>query len=362
MSAEPSTTSAWGTPLQVYYCPHCHSAHLAPGSVALDTCPACLQAGVSPEPAHLRREPPELVIPFEIGRQRAEDLVAGWAKGGWLRPDELRAETLSTRLRTYHFPVWLVDCDIVAVWQAEMGYDYQAASFRERYHGERWVSEQITETRVRWEPRAGRLKRHYDNVALRAMEAHDAWMSRLAGYDFRRRRPYAPQAIEDSVVRLPDYPPDAAWPDAEDALERVAALECKSASQADHVRNWAMDARYEALTWTQMLVPSYVTWYREGDEPHPVWINGQSGHVHGPKYASRRKARTASLLAGGIAALLFLVGMLLVLIGGAVPPLMGLGAVLVIGALLLGLVAPIPAIWAWLRNRSLRAQEERELA
>lgn len=361
MSAESPATEAWGTPLQVYYCPHCHSAHLAPEPATLDTCPACLQAEVSPEPAHLRREPPELLIPFDVERERAELLLAEWARGGWFRPDEMRAELLSTRLRTYFFPVWLVDSDVAAVWHAEMGYDYQAASFRERYQGGRWVSEQITETRIRWELRAGRLKRHYDNVAVRAMEAHAAWMSRLGGYDLRRREPYAPQAIERSVVRVPDYAPDAAWPDAEQALDRVASLECKSASQADHVRNWAMDASYEALAWTQMLVPSYVTWYREGDEPHPVWINGQSGHVHGPKYASRRKARTASLVAGGLAALFFLIGMLLVLLGGPVPPLLGLGGVMVVGALLLGLLAPIPAIWAWLRNRSLRAQEEREL-
>jgi hypothetical protein len=89
-----------------------------------------------------------------------------------------------------------------------------------------------------------------------------------------------------------------------------------------------------------------------------VWINGQSGHVYGPKYASRRKARTTSLVVGGLAALFFLAGMLLVLIGGAVPALMAVGVVMVIGALLLGLGAPIPAIWAWLRNRSLRAQEK----
>ncbi len=361
MSTEPSAMEAWGTSLQIYYCPHCHSAHLAPESITLDACPACLRAGLSPEPAHLRREPPELLIPFGIERQRAEDLLAEWAKGGWFRPDDMRADQLWARLRTYYFPVWLVDGDLAAVWQAEMGYDYQAASFREHYQGGHWVSEQITETRVRWEPRAGRLKRHYDNVAVRAMEAHDTWMSRLGGYDFRQRKPYAPQAIEQGVVRVPDYAPEAAWPDAEQALDRIAALECKSASQADHVRNWAMDARYEALTWTQMLVPSYVTWYREGDESHPVWINGQSGHVHGPKFASQRKARTTSLVAGGLAALVFLIGMLLALIGGAVTPLLGLGGVMVIGALMLGLLAPIPAIWAWLRNRSLRAQEERQL-
>jgi len=362
MSAEPSASEAWGTPLQVYHCPHCHSAHLAPASITLDTCPACLQAGISPETAHLRREPPELVISFGVERQRAQDLLTEWAKGGWFRPDEMRAELLSMRLRPYYFPVWLIDCDVEAVWQAEMGYDYQAASFRERYQGGQWVSEQTTETRVRWEPRTGRLKRHYENVAVRAMEAHDAWMSRMGGYDFGRRKPYAPQAIDRSVVRVPDYAPEAAWPDAEQALSRTATLECKSASQADHVRNWSMGARTYGLTWTQMLVPAYLTWYREGDEPHPVWINGQSGHVHGHKYASQRKARMTSLVAGGLAAVFFLIGMLLALIGSIDAALVSLGVLMVISALALGLSAPIPAIWAWLRNRSLRTREERELA
>ena len=348
MSAEPSASEAWGTPLQVYYCPHCHSAHLAPASITLDTCPACLQAGISPETAHLRREPPELVISFGVERQQAQDLLTEWAKGGWFRPDEMRAELLSMRLRPYYFPVWLIDCDVEAVWQAEMGYDYQAVSFQERYQGGQWVSEQTTETRVRWEPRTGRLKRHYENVAVRAMEAHDAWMSRMGGYDFGRRKPYAPQAIDRSVVRVPDYAPEAAWPDAEQALSRTATLECKSASQADHVRNWSMGARTYGLTWTQMLVPAYLTWYREGDEPHPVWINGQSGHVHGHKYASQRKARMTSLVAGGLAAVFFLIGMLLALIGSMDTALV--------------LSAPIPAIWAWLRNRSLHTREERELA
>jgi len=187
-------------------------------------------------------------------------------------------------------------------------------------------------------------------------------VSRLGGYDFRRRKSYAPQAIDRSVVRVPDHAPEAAWPDAEQALSRTAALECKSASQADHARNWSMSARYYGLTWTQMLVPAYLTWYREEDGPHPVWINGQSGHIYGHKYASQRKARMTSLVAGSLAAVFFLIGMLLALIGSTDTALVSLGVLMVIGALVLGLSAPIPAIWAWLRNRSLRTREERELA
>lgn len=361
MSVESPVAEAWGVPLEVYYCPHCHTAHLASAEVELSTCPACLQAGVSPEPARVRREPPELVIPFAIEHDQAQTAVARWAKGGWFRPDEMRVETLSARLRRYYFPSWLVDSDIEAVWHAEMGYDYEAASFRERYQGGQWISEQITEKRIRWEPRVGRLRRRYENVVVRAMEAHERWMARLGGYDFRERRPYAPQAIDRSLVRVPDYPPDAAWPDAEEALDRAAALECKSASQADHIRNWSMNARYDDLNWTQLLAPAYVTWYREGDRSHPVWVNGQTGQVYGHRYVSHSKARLASLVMGGLAALAFLVGILVALTGTGTA-LVGLGVLMVVGASILGLSAPVPVIWAWLRNRSLNAQEEREPA
>ena len=159
---EQAIRDTWGTPLNVFYCPHCHSAHLAPTDVELAACPACLQAAVSPQPERMRREPPELVIPFSVGEQRAINVLTEWAKGVWFRPADLKADVLLGRVRHYYLSLWLVDSDVEAIWQAEMGYDYQAASFRERYVGGQWVSQEVTETRTRWEPRVGRLRRHYD--------------------------------------------------------------------------------------------------------------------------------------------------------------------------------------------------------
>ena len=37
----------------------------------------------------------------------------------------------------------------------------------------------MTETRVRWEPRVGRLNRAYENVAAPALDDHRALMARL---------------------------------------------------------------------------------------------------------------------------------------------------------------------------------------
>ncbi len=335
--------SAWGMPLQVSYCAQCHSAHLTPADVSLAVCPACLRPGLTAQPEQMRREPPELMIPFAVGEQRAAAMLDQWAKGIWFRPSDLRADLLRQRMRRYFFPLWLVDVHVQASWQAEMGFDYQAASFREKFAGGQWVSEQITETRARWEPRLGTLDRRYENVAVPAMETHQQWMTRLGGYDFRTRQDYSPRAIVQSVVRVPDHAPDAAWMDAETAIGHVAQQECQTAAAADHARNWSMRAEYRDLNWTQMLTPAYITFYQEGDQTCPIWINGQSGQIYGVKLLSMQKALIVSLIIGVLAVLCFLLGLILTLIG--------IGILLILLSLLIGLAAPVPAAWVWIHNR-----------
>ena len=358
VSPEPNSTglavnAAWGLPLQVFYCAHCHRAHLASTDVTLTTCPSCMQDGLSAQPERLRREPPELMVPFAVSEENTAKLLTEWAKGIRFRPDDLTSDALLRRTRSYYLPLWLVDADVEATWQAEMGYDYQAASFREQYAGGQWASQEVTETRVRWEPRVGRLKRHYNNVVVPALEDHDTWMSRLGGYDYRARKEYSARAMAGSVVRIPDHAPDAAWTGAETAFDRAASLECQAASDAHHIRNWSMHAGYSNINWTQMLTPAFVTYYREGEKVYPVWINGQSGHIYGLKRMSQRKASVTSLIIGAVAILLFLLGALIAVMGAALVAPVALGAVLIIVGVLLGLVAPIPALWVWFRNRSV---------
>lgn len=353
MSEEQSVNAAWGMPLSVFYCSTCRSAHLAPAEVTLAACPVCLQSAVLAQPEQMRRELPELTIPFAIGKERVNTALTEWSKGMWFRPDDLKPAVLFGRLRRYFLPLWLVDSDMEATWQAEMGYNYQAASFREQYAGGQWVSQEVTETRTRWEPRVGRLQRHYENVAVPALEEHRTWMSRLGGYDFRTRKPYSPHVLAETVVRVPDHAPDAAWMDAEIALNQAAAMECQVASEADHVRNWAMHAQYKNLNWTQMLVPAFVTFYQEAQGAYPIWINGQTGQIYGIKRMSQYKAAVASLVMGGIAILAFLLGLILSLVGAVLVLPLVLGVILILLSLLLGIAAPFPAVWVWFKNRNL---------
>jgi hypothetical protein len=299
-----------------------------------------------------REEGPEQIVPFSVPEEVVTGLLDDWTRGVWFRPADMKASKLAGRLRRYWIPLWLVDSDVKGAWRAQVGFDYEVVSHQDRYaDGAGWRSQEVTETRVRWEPRAGHLDRRYENIVAPALDDNRSVMDRMGKYDLGTRTEYAPETIDDSAVRVPTLSPEAAWPLAEPAFVRVAEDECRLAAGADHIREFTLRALFTNRNWTQLLLPAYTTWYEEGGQPWPVIINGQSGRIHGVRRASTRRANSVSLVTGGIALVLFLLGAIAAAIGIAVPPLVVVGSVLLIAGLVVALVAPVPAISARVRNR-----------
>jgi hypothetical protein len=356
--AATDVAAVWGAPLTAVHCAHCGEAHLVPlmgkglRPRPLSRCPLCFQGPVAPQPAYLREEPPEQVLPYGVSEQRLANILNRWSRGVWFRPADLKAGVLMQRVRRYLFPLWLVDGRVEAVWRADAGFDYQVVSYQDRY-SERagWSSQEMTETRVRWEPRVGRLNRAYENVAAPALDDHRALMARLGNFDLSQRTGYSPEAAAGAVVRIPSLEPEAAWPGVEAAFVRAAEAECRQAAGADHIRDFVLQAEYSDLNWTLLLLPAYVTWYQEGERIWPVLVNGQNGRVSGVRRASARKANVTSLVLGAVGLLLFLVGGGLALLGAALPPAAVVGMVILVIGLLLTVAAPIPAIGVWVFNR-----------
>jgi hypothetical protein len=344
--------AVWGVPLLVVHCERCGEAHLVPEDAVPTRCPACLRGRVALQPAYLRDEPPEQVLPYAVRSAGLRRALERWSEGIWFRPADLQADVLSRRARRTLLPLWLVDGRVEGAWRADVGFDYQVVSSQDRYReGAGWRSQQVEETRVRWEPRVGRVERRYENVAVPALDDHRRLMARLGDFEMEEREAYSPEAVEATVVRIPSLEPEAAWPQAEPAFVRTAEVDCRRAAGADHVRDFRLEATYSDLNWTQLLLPAYVSWYEEGDQVWPVLVNGQTGRVSGVRRASARKARTAALILGGVGVLLFLLGGLLALLGGVFPPLVAVGMVVLMIGVALGLAAPAPPIIVWRINR-----------
>lgn len=353
--------AAWGKDLDTATCGHCDWNFLLPSDDPEPVCPHCFQAKlerIGEAAAELPyRHPPELLAPPSISQTQLNLSLEKFARGIPFAPNDLSPQILTDRLQRVFIPMWLVDADVNASWQSEVGFNYDVVSHQDRFSDSRggWTSERVTETRIRWEPRMGKLTRQYENIPAPALEEHARITSQLGEHDLASVEEYQPEGIEAAFVRLPNRTPEDAWPDAMPALRERAAQECLRASGADHQREFRWSPNVTKKHWTQVLLPAFTTYYFDDDlSPQPVIIHGQTGNISGARRASMKRASVASIIMASLAILLGLPSLIVSLL-----PIVGVGVRSAAGctlglAFLLGILAVIPIAVAWQFNRRRR--------
>jgi hypothetical protein len=346
-------STLWGQSLQPAYCPNCEVAHLFPGNLENTLCPACFSEFLERQPSVIRKEPPELVVNFNITPEQVEMRFKDWVKGIWFRPKGLDPNFLSRRVNRTFIPLWLVDGKITGTWQAQMGYDYDVASSQEAYQDGTWKTRNVRETRIRWEARTGTIERSYQNLHIPALEEYDWLINGIGKFELHLATSYSPILLGNASVRIPNLLPESAWPIAKSNFDRYAAKDCQVAADAQHQEEFIIQADYEEQNWTQLLLPMYTTAYQDEDGiVHTILINGQNGNIFGRKCTSQRKSRILSLGLLGTALLCFVLGLLFAVVTTLFPIFGFFSLMLFALALLAGIFSPVPVIWAWNFDRS----------
>jgi len=348
-------TENWGKSMALSHCPSCDGNFIVSLTVETDVCPYCGKSVLTyideevDKPAYTHA--PEQMLPFSVPEETLQQNVTQFAKNNWFAPADLTPQNLSSRLQPLYLPFWLVDASTEARWQAEVGFDYQVVSHREKYGDSGWQSEKIKETKVRWEPRVGDLQRRYDNQTAPALEEHVQWRKLLGNFKTESAEPYQAEAANNVLVRLPNRPPDDAWPEAVATLKMAATAEVKKATKADHIREFRWSAKHSDQHWTQMLVPIFATYYRDDDSiVRMIYVHGQTGELAGQQRASLKKAKRYSRFIAIGAALLFTLSLILAAIGffeESLLPWAGMGFMAAVG---LGITAVLPILIAYSIN------------
>lgn len=360
----PELTDLWEVPLAATVCETCDTRYLLSPKCLPAACPYCIHSSLTPLPGAMddptSARPPELILPFTVSQESLVRCLQNFAGGIWFAPADLRPQTLIDRLQRVYLPLWLVDSQVEALWQAEAGFNYQVVSHQDSYDQNRggWTSREVTETRTRWEPRLGRLNRTYHNISTPALEAEARLEQRLGAYDLAGAQAYRPSSLAQAMVRLPDRLPDDAWPDTLPTFQASAAAECRQASRADHLRDFRWSPRYRNQHWTLLLRPIYTTFYLDdAGQPQLILIQGQTGRLSGRRRSSMKQAQRLALIIGGVGLVLFTASLLLAAAALYMPRLTPLAVSGMLIALILGLIALSPLFIAWQFNRSQARSE-----
>lgn len=349
----------WGAELVLTNCEACDSTYMLPSEHQERPCPLCGSQTLTTLEPSLNRpaytQSPEMVVPFTLSEERLTQSVTQFSKGIWLAPADLNASALIRRLQPVYLPMWLVDADVQAQWQAEVGFDYEIVSHRERFNNGQWQTQQIKETKVRWEPRVGLLNRHYDNQSAPALEEQRQIMQQLGWYRLEDAKRYHSGDLAGAVVRLPNRSPDDAWPEAETTLKATAAAECQKAAAANHLRDYRWSAKYQNQNWTQLLLPLYSTYFLDDDQQaQMVFVHGQTGKLYGSRRASMKKARRYALYVLIATTVAFALSLISFLIGLGIDnaTLMSAGGAGFTLSVFLGATAVLPVALAWYTNHA----------
>jgi hypothetical protein len=358
--AENITKESWGYSFEIGVCHACDGSYLVDRELMPQRCPNCFREmleSVGEDTTRFlpRSEAPEYVLPFELAHETIFQAIEGFARGIPYPPFDLNPENLVNRLCRVYLPVWLVDTEISGTWEMQAGYQYQVVSYQDHFddHRRGWVSREVEETRMRWEPRLGRLSRKYQNVPAPALD--DTGLLRgLSSTDGRERwQIYQPGSTSKALVRLPQRGTEDAWNDIQPTIQTISLGECKAAAEADEVRDFHWSPEFKQQYWSLLLKPIYMTYYQDDSgQPCPVMLNGQNGNIKGKRVASGQHARRMTWILIAVAVCIALVSILLGSLGLILPVLLPIGIIGLVVSVLIGVGALIPQIVVWQFNRS----------
>jgi len=352
--------AAWGRPVKLAVCEHCDWQFIIQGDQPLSYCPHCYHQNL----VNLSKETgqqitlyePELFLPLGLQSAQIQQILQTFAGGNWFPPTDLNVKNLVGRTTLLYLPIWLVDSAVKATWKAEAGFNYQVLSHQDRFDDSRggWSSQEVTETRVRWEARVGHLQRIYQNHTSPALHEHSALMQKVGSFDLASAKPYDRVELPENgwATCLPDRSTTDSWTDALLGFQASATKECQQACHADTLRNFSWEPQFSDQKWTLLLVPVFSTFYVDDEgKPQALLVNGQSGKLWGVKRASIQRARKTSLLLLAAAVCIFLISLLFSLAAVIFPLFLAMGVIGFVLSLVVGLSVLVPFVVVWQTNR-----------
>lgn len=353
----------WGQGVVCFVCQNCDWRFLVDTGNIPQECPHCHAPQIAQYQGEDFRQmadfikPPELHLPFSFPQAQLTEKIQNFAKNIPFAPDDLRLDNLQNRLQKIYLPLWLVDSQVSATWQSECGYYYQVKSHQEKYSGGRWQTQEVIETRTRWEPRLGRLERSYQNIAAPALEEHRALMAALGNYEYKKAQPVTPQSLlqnagKSPLISIPSRDKDDTWPDTLPRFQEQAAEESRQACAADQIREFRWKPEFSNQNWTLFLLPMWSSYYLDDEnKAQSILVNGQSGQMSGIRRASMKKAKKVSLSIFIAALIAFALTSVVGLISLSVPDLTILAGIGLVVSLMIALAAIYPIATVWNVNR-----------
>jgi DNA-directed RNA polymerase subunit RPC12/RpoP len=270
-----------------FQCSGCGASMSYDASAGSLRCPFCGSTQLE-ERTDAKILAPKAVVPFAIGRDRAETTMRHWLGQGFWRPGDLARTASVVGMQAVYVPYWVFAAETHTYWTAD-------------------TSETPFGARGDWFPMTGEHRDRHSGLLVGASGAlTPAETSALCPFDLGPA--VAPDAVDLDNVTVEQFSVSRKYarPLARAGLEQLEAQSCDANYVPGRCRNLKVNTRIENLASDPLLLPVWIMAYRYEERVFRFLVNGQSGRATGQAPVSLRKIFAVVGIAAALIAIILL--------------------------------------------------------
>ena len=254
--------------LQAYHCKTCGAELITESTTTATECPYCGSPTILPDriDGGIR---PEMVVPFVITKEQAQEMFYGYFKGKALLPNIFKKDNRIAEMRKLFVPCWLFDCEArgSVVYDAEKESSYTDGD------------EEVTEVEHYIVRRGGSMS--FENIPVDgSVKMDDKISESLEPYDLAKAVAFTPAVLSGAMADHADVDADACEARAvsratgsfksalQDTIDGYTSISEKSSSV--HVAGSKV---------TPVLLPVWLITTVKDGKTYTFAINGQTGRL-----------------------------------------------------------------------------------
>ncbi|MEO8703340.1 MAG: hypothetical protein ABI867_25055 [Kofleriaceae bacterium] len=267
-----------------------------------DRCPFCDAALVVEVESSPTTIVPESVLPFAITTEDAAEKFRAWLQSRWFKPFGLLKRAKRDGMDGVYLPYWTYDSATTTRYRGERGEHYYVT---EHYTDSQGKSQTRQVQHTRWYSASGVVDVPFDDVLVCGttslpMKIIDS----LEPWGLEELKPFDGKYLAGFTAECARVPLADGFTVAEAKMDPAIRSTIRRDIGGDEQRIHSMAVRHANVTFKHVLLPLWISCFRDGDQVFRVTVNARTGEVAGERPWSTGKIVLLILFACAIIAVI----------------------------------------------------------
>jgi DNA-directed RNA polymerase subunit RPC12/RpoP len=274
----------------VVKCPACGAQTSLDKKMFSDACAFC-GSPITVQPDERAVAHPQAVLPFKLEKSAASASFAKWLRKLWFAPNNLAKFASADHFNGVYLPFWTFDAGTKTDYRGERGVHYVETHKNSK-------GETVRETKTRWYPASGEVKRDFNDILITASQAlPEKYLNRLEPWDLGSLAHYDFRYLSGFMAEVSQVDIASGFEGAKQVMAVTIDQDIRGDIGGDVQRIDEQHTNYFRTTYKYILLPAWLSVYRYGSKIYRFVVNARTGEVHGERPYSAIKIALAVLVA-----------------------------------------------------------------